>query len=94
MRFVVMGNVFPTEVRIHRKYDLKGSTHGRTAGARKLTDPETILKVSIFSCEGAFCHLSYQECCCYPCRHCEVSCAQHYLKGCGPEQLARSAWVA
>ena len=29
-----MGNVFPTEVRLHRKYDLKGSTHGRTAGAQ------------------------------------------------------------
>ena len=40
-----MGNVFPTEVRLHRKYDLKGSTHGRTAGARKYTEPDSILKV-------------------------------------------------
>ena len=45
VRFVVMGNVFPTEVRLHRKYDLKGSTHGRTAGIRKYSEPGTILKV-------------------------------------------------
>ena len=47
VRFVVMGNVFPTEVRLHRKYDLKGSTHGRTAGARKYTEPDIILKVQL-----------------------------------------------
>jgi len=46
VRFVVMGNVFPTEVRLHRKYDLKGSTHGRTAGVRKYSEPGVILKVS------------------------------------------------
>jgi hypothetical protein len=45
VRFLVMGNVFPTEVRLHRKYDLKGSTHGRTAGPDALTAPNTILKV-------------------------------------------------
>lgn len=44
-RFVVMGNVFPTDVRLHRKYDLKGSTLGRTS-ARKSSDPNTVLKVS------------------------------------------------
>ena len=43
VRFVVMGNVFPTDVRLHRKYDLKGSTYGRTAGA-KMSDPNIILK--------------------------------------------------
>ena len=47
VRFVVMGNVFPTEVRLHRKYDLKGSLHGRTAGTRKFTEPDTILKVCL-----------------------------------------------
>ena len=47
VRFVVMGNVFPTEVRLHRKYDLKGSLHGRTAGVRKFTEPDTILKVQL-----------------------------------------------
>ncbi|CAL8463327.1 g2861 [Coccomyxa elongata] len=44
VRFVVMGSVFPTEVRLHRKYDLKGSTHGRTVGSKKLTNPNTCLK--------------------------------------------------
>ena len=39
-----MGNVFPTDVRLHRKYDLKGSTYGRTAGL-KMADPNAILKV-------------------------------------------------
>jgi hypothetical protein len=38
-----MGNVFQTEARMHRKFDLKGSTHGRTAGART-ADPAAILK--------------------------------------------------
>jgi 1-phosphatidylinositol-4-phosphate 5-kinase len=44
VRFVVMGNVFPTEVALHRKFDLKGSTHGRTAGPRALDTPNAILK--------------------------------------------------
>ncbi|KAK1361903.1 Phosphatidylinositol 4-phosphate 5-kinase [Heracleum sosnowskyi] len=29
-RFVVMGNLFCSEYRIHRRFDLKGSSHGRT----------------------------------------------------------------
>ena len=41
-----MGNVFPTETRLHRRYDLKGSTYGRTAGV-KLTDPNATLKASL-----------------------------------------------
>ena len=45
-RFVVMGNVFPTDVRLHRRYDLKGSTLGRTS-ARKAGDPNTVLKVNL-----------------------------------------------
>ena len=44
VRFVVMGNVFPTDTKLHRKYDLKGSTHGRTAGPKK-DEPGAILKV-------------------------------------------------
>ncbi len=47
-RFVVMGNVFPTDVRLHRRYDLKGSTLGRTS-ARKAGDPNTVLKVLFLS---------------------------------------------
>ena len=38
-----MGNVFQTEAILHRKFDLKGSTHGRTAGAC-VADPAAILK--------------------------------------------------
>ena len=34
VRFVVMNNVFRTDLELHRKYDLKGSTYGRTAGPR------------------------------------------------------------
>ncbi|XXG81482.1 hypothetical protein AAC387_Pa09g2106 [Persea americana] len=30
VRFVIMGNLFCTEYSIHRRYDLKGSSHGRT----------------------------------------------------------------
>ena len=43
-----MGNVFPTDVRLHRRYDLKGSTLGRTS-ARKAGDPNTVLKVPFLS---------------------------------------------
>ena len=42
--FVVMGNVFPNDVPLHRKYDLKGSTYGRTAG-KKINSPGAMLKV-------------------------------------------------
>lgn len=45
VRFLVMGNVFPTDTRLHRKFDLKGSTYGRTAGARR-NDPSATLKAS------------------------------------------------
>ena len=34
VRFVVMNNVFRTDLPLHRKYDLKGSTWQRTAGPR------------------------------------------------------------
>ncbi|XP_072974222.1 phosphatidylinositol 4-phosphate 5-kinase 1-like [Typha angustifolia] len=30
VRFIVMGNMFCSEYRIHRRFDLKGSSHGRT----------------------------------------------------------------
>lgn len=43
-RFVVMGNVLPTEKRMHRKYDLKGSTYKRTVGEEKRKDPGAKLK--------------------------------------------------
>jgi 1-phosphatidylinositol-4-phosphate 5-kinase len=44
-RFLVMGNVLPTDRRMHRKYDLKGSTYKRTVGEEKrATNPEATLK--------------------------------------------------
>jgi 1-phosphatidylinositol-4-phosphate 5-kinase len=44
-RFLVMGNVLPTDRRMHRKYDLKGSTYKRTVGEEKRkTKPEATLK--------------------------------------------------
>lgn len=30
IRFIVMGNLFCSEYPIHRRFDLKGSSHGRT----------------------------------------------------------------
>ena len=44
VRFVVMGNVFPSDVVLHRRYDLKGSRHGRTAGPEALARPNAVLK--------------------------------------------------
>lgn len=44
-RFLVMGNVLPTDRRMHRKYDLKGSTYKRTVGeAKRATDSGATLK--------------------------------------------------
>ena len=47
VRFVVMGNLFNTDLRIHQRYDLKGSTLGRYT-AKDITE-NTILKVSSFN---------------------------------------------
>lgn len=44
-RFLVMGNVLPSNKRMHRKYDLKGSTYKRTAGKEKMdSEPGATLK--------------------------------------------------
>ncbi|GFY89345.1 phosphatidylinositol-4-phosphate 5-kinase family protein [Actinidia rufa] len=43
VRFVVMGNMFCTELCIHRRFDLKGSTHGRITN-QDLIDESTTLK--------------------------------------------------
>ncbi|GAA0150179.1 kinase [Lithospermum erythrorhizon] len=42
VRFVVMGNMFCTELRIHRRYDLKGSTHGRFTDKDKIDEGTTL----------------------------------------------------
>ncbi|KAL8160983.1 hypothetical protein V2J09_012472 [Rumex salicifolius] len=45
VRFVIMGNLFCTENSIHRRFDLKGSSHGRTTDKPELEiDPSTTLK--------------------------------------------------
>lgn len=43
VRFIVMGNVFCTELRIQRKFDLKGSSQGRSADKLEM-DENTTLK--------------------------------------------------
>lgn len=42
VRFIVMNNLFQTDLNVQRKYDLKGSTQGRFSG--KIPTPNTILK--------------------------------------------------
>ncbi|KAK3149621.1 hypothetical protein QOZ80_3AG0219950 [Eleusine coracana subsp. coracana] len=42
VRFVVMGNMFCTELRIHRKYDLKGSTQGRSTKKENINENTTL----------------------------------------------------
>lgn len=45
VRFVIMGNLFCTEFAIHRRFDLKGSSHGRlTAKPESEIEPTTTLK--------------------------------------------------
>ncbi|XP_057524974.1 phosphatidylinositol 4-phosphate 5-kinase 6-like [Amaranthus tricolor] len=45
VRFVIMGNLFCTEYAIHRRFDLKGSSHGRTTDKPESeVDPTTTLK--------------------------------------------------
>ncbi|XP_047341996.1 phosphatidylinositol 4-phosphate 5-kinase 1-like [Impatiens glandulifera] len=40
-RFIVMGNLFCSEYRIHRRFDLKGSSHGRTTDKQEEEIDET-----------------------------------------------------
>lgn len=42
VRFVVMGNMFYTELRIHRRYDLKGSSYGRSTNKEKINQNATL----------------------------------------------------
>lgn len=41
---MIMQNALPTHLRLHRRYDLKGSRYGRTAGAERETKPFVTLK--------------------------------------------------
>lgn len=42
VHFVVMGNMFCTELRIHRRYDLKGSSHGRFTKKDRIDEGTTL----------------------------------------------------
>ncbi|KAH7518800.1 hypothetical protein FEM48_Zijuj09G0209400 [Ziziphus jujuba var. spinosa] len=42
VRFVVMGNMFYTELQIHRRYDLKGSSYGRFTDKEKRNQNTTL----------------------------------------------------
>lgn len=45
VRFIVMGNLFCSGYQIHRRFDLKGSSHGRTTDkAEGEIDETTTLK--------------------------------------------------
>ena len=39
---MVMGNMFCTELKIHRRYDLKGSSHGRFTEKSKIQEKTTL----------------------------------------------------
>jgi 1-phosphatidylinositol-4-phosphate 5-kinase len=43
VRFIVMANVLATDIRIHKRFDLKGSSHGRSTGKAE-TDEDVTLK--------------------------------------------------
>jgi hypothetical protein len=53
VRFVVMNNVFRTELELHRKFDLKGSTWGRTAGPRPGSSCAPAARLPMFAWLGA-----------------------------------------
>nr|XP_043623541.1 phosphatidylinositol 4-phosphate 5-kinase 8-like isoform X2 [Erigeron canadensis] len=42
VRFIVMGNMFKTELRIHRRYDLKGSCQGRITNKDHIDEGTTL----------------------------------------------------
>lgn len=42
VRFVVMGNMFCTELRIHQRYDLKGSSQGRSTKKDEIDESTTL----------------------------------------------------
>eukprot|EP00735_Rhodelphis_limneticus_P008780 TRINITY_DN2267_c0_g1::TRINITY_DN2267_c0_g1_i1::g.6777::m.6777 TRINITY_DN2267_c0_g1::TRINITY_DN2267_c0_g1_i1::g.6777 ORF type:complete len:498 (+),score=115.43,sp/Q55GN6/Y7588_DICDI/42.69/1e-100,PIP5K/PF01504.13/5.5e-79,LSM/PF01423.17/0.011 TRINITY_DN2267_c0_g1_i1:67-1494(+) len=44
IRIVVMNNILPSKYTIHERYDLKGSTFGRSASAKERKDPNCTLK--------------------------------------------------
>ncbi|KAK6244651.1 hypothetical protein QUC31_011060 [Theobroma cacao] len=49
-RFVVMGNMFCTELRIHRRFDLKGSSLGRSADNVEIDENTTLKDLDLNYC--------------------------------------------
>ncbi|KAL2323187.1 hypothetical protein Fmac_027566 [Flemingia macrophylla] len=49
-RFVVMGNMFCTELRIHRRYDLKGSSLGRSSEKIEIDENTTLKDLDLNYC--------------------------------------------
>uniref|UniRef100_A0A1D1XZ40 1-phosphatidylinositol-4-phosphate 5-kinase n=1 Tax=Anthurium amnicola TaxID=1678845 RepID=A0A1D1XZ40_9ARAE len=49
-RFVVMGNMFCTELRIHRRYDLKGSWLGRSTDKVEIDENTTLKDLDLDCC--------------------------------------------
>ncbi|XP_041023943.1 phosphatidylinositol 4-phosphate 5-kinase 9 isoform X1 [Juglans microcarpa x Juglans regia] len=49
-RFVVMGNMFCTELRIHRRFDLKGSSLGRSADKVEIDENTTLKDLDLTYC--------------------------------------------
>ncbi|EPS73008.1 hypothetical protein M569_01742, partial [Genlisea aurea] len=50
LRFVVMGNVFCTELRIHRRFDLKGSSLGRSAEKVDINENSILKDLDLKGC--------------------------------------------
>lgn len=44
IRFVVMNNLLPSSVKMHERYDLKGSSYKRKANERELAKTSPTLK--------------------------------------------------
>ncbi|KAK7284989.1 hypothetical protein RJT34_19744 [Clitoria ternatea] len=49
-RFVVMGNMFCTELRIHRRFDLKGSSLGRSSDKIEIDENTTLKDLDLSYC--------------------------------------------
>ncbi|XP_022634740.1 phosphatidylinositol 4-phosphate 5-kinase 9 [Vigna radiata var. radiata] len=49
-RFVVMGNMFCTELRIHRRFDLKGSSFGRSSDKIEIDENTTLKDLDLNCC--------------------------------------------
>ncbi|CAI0461937.1 unnamed protein product [Linum tenue] len=73
VRFIIMGNLFNTEYAIHRRFDLKGSSHGRiTCKPESEIDASTTLKDLDLNYLFRLQRVWYQEFCRQVDRDCEL----------------------